>query len=75
MVALLISWPMLIEAQETTWRDLTINYKVLLLQGRYEEALDKAKKALEIAETTFGSEHVSVEKSLKNLAFAYDRLG
>jgi tetratricopeptide (TPR) repeat protein len=58
-------------AQETLWKDLNIEVVKLVQEGKYTDAVKVAKRSLEIAEETFGSDHVKVALSLNNLATLY----
>ena len=44
-------------------------------QGRYPEALKRAKQALELAENTLGPEHPETASSVNNLGFLYQAMG
>ena len=49
--------------------------KQLYQQGRYQEAISPAKRALAIREKALGPEHRDVATSLNNLAGLYKALG
>jgi len=72
MAMLLILLPMAVQAQEALLKNLYSQVFKLYDQGRYSEAADIAKKALKVAEDTFGEEHPNVAISLNNLAYLYD---
>ena len=54
-----------------------LNQQVIKLyrQGRYQEAIIVAKKALAIYEKALGAEHASTANSLNDLALLYDSMG
>ena len=58
-------------SQDSLWIELTSKYKDYYRDGRYLDALETAKKALEVAEKTFGLEHNKYATSLTNLGYAY----
>ena len=58
-------------AGETLWKELTIEVVKLVQQGKYPEAVEAAKRALEVAEETFGPDHLKVAVSLNNLGLLY----
>ena len=62
-------------SEGTKWK--TVNDEVMSLyrQGSYDRAIVVAKKALQVAEQTFGPIHPSVATSLNNLALLYDTQG
>lgn len=72
MAMLLILLPMIVQAQEALLKSLYSQVFKLYDQGRYSEAAHIAKKALKVAEDTFGEEHPNVAISLNNLAYLYD---
>lgn len=55
----------------------SLNQEVVRLvkEGKYEEAIPAAKKALMIRQNTLGPEHPDVSQSLNNLATIYNSLG
>ena len=75
MAMLLILLPMAVQAQEALLKNLYSQVFKLYDEGRYSEAADVAKKALKVAEDTFGDEHPNVAISLNNLAYLYDCQG
>ncbi len=75
MAMLLILLPLAVQAQEALLKNLYSQVFKLYEQGRYSEAADIAKKALKVAEDTFGEEHPNVGISLNNLAYLYDCQG
>src|SRR6185436_9116822 len=58
--------PRLVEANE-----LCVQVVQFYKEGKYEEALPLAKRALELRETTLGREHVLVAEALNNLGALY----
>jgi len=56
------------EAAQDSWRLFTDRTAALYRDGRYEEARAVALQALEVAEKTFGPEHVKTATSLNILA-------
>jgi len=55
-------------AQEKLWLDLTDEAITQYQQKKYDLAIQTARKALDVAEKTFGPEHANVAESLDNLA-------
>jgi len=55
-------------AQEKLWLDLTDQAITQYQQKKFDSAIQTARKALEVAEKTFGPEHANVAESLDNLA-------
>jgi tetratricopeptide (TPR) repeat protein len=53
------------------WDELNKAAVELFQSGKYAEAMEQAKKALEEAETTFGTDDPRVATSLNNLAEMY----
>ncbi len=51
-------------AQETLWKEFTLEAARLVQQGKYPDAVDMAKRALEMAQETFGRDHPNVAISL-----------
>ncbi len=64
-----------VHAQNIEWETLNDEVKSLHEQGRYERAVVVAKKALYVAERSFGPDHPNVAKSLNNLSLLYDAMG
>jgi uncharacterized membrane protein len=62
-------------AQGTEWKTLNDEVKSLHRQGRYDQAVVVAKKALQMAEQTVGPNHPAVAESLNNLAALYQAQG
>jgi|WetSurMetagenome_2_1015567.scaffolds.fasta_scaffold1223811_1 hypothetical protein len=62
-------------AQEDLWPELNARSRTLLLEGKYAEGVDTAKKALEQAEKMLGPEHPNTAMSQNNLAEFYFKLG
>lgn len=62
-------------AQQRKWEELNAQVKSLYGQGKYAEAVPKALEALHVAETSFGSEHINVARSLNKLAELYHAQG
>ncbi|MER0205013.1 MAG: tetratricopeptide repeat protein, partial [Nitrosomonas sp.] len=63
------------QAQSSELEALNEQVNTLYQQGKYDEAIEIAKKALDIAEKTLGPEHSGVATSLNNLAVLYDTQG
>ena len=57
--------------QETFWQELNVELADLYRQGKYQEAVKVAERAVEVAEKTFGPHHPRVAISLNNLATLY----
>ena len=62
-------------AQEETWEKLNVRVDDLHRQGRYSEAIPVAKKAVRVAEKTFGHDHPNTATSYNNLAAVYHDQG
>jgi tetratricopeptide (TPR) repeat protein len=75
MVLLVISFPVLVHAQEGLLKDLYSEVFELYDKGRYSEAADIAEAALDIAKKAFGPEHPNVGISLNNLGYLFDVQG
>ena len=58
-------------AGENTWESLNDRFLKSYQQGRYQEAADLAKSALQAAEETFGPSHLNVAMALDNVASVY----
>ena len=71
--ALLLTGPA--AAQSIEWKTLGQEASTLYRQGKYDQAVVVAKKALEVAEREFGPEHPDVATSLNNLAGLYHAQG
>ena len=71
--ALLLASPA--AAQSVEWKTLNQEAMTLYRQGRYDQAVVVAKKALEIAERDLGPNHPAVAASLNNLAELYRAQG
>ena len=53
---ILVIWALFLRgvlAQETTWKELTLEVVKLVQQGKYPEAAEVAQRALKVAEETF----------------------
>jgi tetratricopeptide (TPR) repeat protein len=57
--------------QETLWKELNVELADLYRQGKYQEAVEVAERAAQVAEKTFEPDHVRVAISLNNLATLY----
>lgn len=75
MALVLFCTGILAHAQGIEWMKLNDEILSLYSQGRYDRAVLVAKKALEVAEKTVGSNHPSVATSLNNLAELYSAQG
>jgi tetratricopeptide (TPR) repeat protein len=62
-------------AQGDEWKKLNQESRSLYQQGQYDRAVVVAKKALDVAEKTFGPNHPNVGASLNNLAELYRAQG
>jgi len=63
-------------SEEPDWATLYNNYgMVLSLLNRYEEALEKYKKAIELDEKYYGAEHPNLAQDLGNLGLILRDLG
>jgi len=71
LAMLILSFTVSTFAQETLWKELNKEVKMLYQQGRYSEAAKVAEEALKVAEETFGPNHPDVAASLNNLASLY----
>lgn len=58
-------------AQQDLYNKLNKKLATLYKSGRTEEAIEVAKKAVAVAEKTFGEKHPYVSASLNNLALLY----
>ena len=58
-------------AQQEEWKELNQQASELSRQGKSAEAIPIGKRALELAEKTFGPNHTNVAKSLDTLALLY----
>ncbi len=58
-------------AQGKEWEKLNDEVMTLYRQGRYDQAVVVAKKALQVAEQAVGPNHPSVATDLNNLAELY----
>ena len=56
---------------DTEWAALTKDFMELYRAGKYDRAVDPAKKALDLAEKKVGPDHPLVAVSLNNLATIY----
>ncbi len=64
-----------VHAQSTEWDALNKEAGFLYYQGQYNEAIEKARKALDVAEKTQGPDHPDVAISLSGLAVIYYKQG
>lgn len=71
--ALLLAGPA--AAQSSEWKTLNQEVSTLYRQGKYDQGVVVAKKALEIAERDHGPEHPIVATSINNLAEFYRAQG
>ncbi len=72
LLIFIISFPAhLCTAQESLYKKLNAEMKTHFENGRHSEAIETAKKAVEVAENTFGKEHPYVAASLNNLGMMY----
>src|SRR5688572_16562999 len=71
----LLSTTVSVYAQGIEWEILDDEVKSLSKKGQYDRAVVVAKKALEVAEKAFGSNHLNVATSLNNLAELYRTQG
>jgi len=62
-------------AQRPTWEDLDAQVQRLCQQRRYAEGIVVGKKALRVAEDTFGTNHVNTATALNRLAVLFDYEG
>ena len=60
-----------VSAQETSWNELTVEVLTLCQQGKYQDALKVAQRALQVAKETFGPNDPKVATSMNNLATVY----
>ena len=58
-------------AQESEWKALNEEVISLYRAQKFNEAIETAKKALDVARETFGEEDLNVATSLNNLAELY----
>jgi tetratricopeptide (TPR) repeat protein len=72
--ALLLTGPVAAQSIEE-WKTLTQEAATLYRQGKYDQAVVVAKKALEVAEKSAGPDHPDVAQSLNNLALLYRTQG
>lgn len=70
----MIGWEFL-KAQEALWGSLTDQALDLFQRGSYDEAIQTAQKALEVAQSIFGPQHFNLSTSLNNLAALYSVVG
>ena len=65
-------WPTCpVQAQEAEWKRLSQEAGALYNQGNYPQATIIFRRALDVAERTFGPDHPNVALSLNNLAALY----
>src|SRR5690349_11491119 len=57
------------------WEEQTSRVEQLYQQGKYDEALDLARRALDLAEKEFGLDHSNTAESLNNVAVLYKSKG
>jgi len=62
-------------AQEALWEDLDQQVNRLYQEGKYAEATEIAKRAVEVATKTFGPNDPKVATSLNDLALLYQSQG
>src|SRR5436309_11103034 len=60
-----------VQAQEAEWKRLSQEAGALYNQGNYPQATIIFRRALDVAERTFGPDHPNVALSLNNLAALY----
>ncbi len=70
-LAVLWLWPITAYGQSPEFRDAYQRYAELYAQGRCQEALPFAEKALRLGEREFGFDHPYMATSLNNLAGLY----
>ncbi len=68
VLAVLWLWPAVAHGQSPALMDAYKRFAELYTQGRYQQALPFAEKALKLAEHEFGSDHPTTVTSLNNLA-------
>ncbi len=71
LLAVLWLWPAVAHGQSPALDDAYQRYAELYAQGRYQEALPFAEKALRLGEREFGPEHPTTAIFLNNLAAVY----
>ncbi len=71
IVILLTSFALPASGQKDLYNKLNKELATLYRNGRTEEAIEVAKKAVTVAEKTFGENHPYVSASLNNLALLY----
>ncbi len=74
-LAVLWLWPAAASGQSAELDDAYKRTMELYTQGRYQQALPFAEKALKLAEHEFGSDHPTSAMTLNNLAGLYDNQG
>ena len=60
---------------QNTWLKLNRQVVELYNQGKFNEAIDLAEQALNLAKSLYPSDHPDVATSLNNLALFYDSQG
>ena len=75
LTTLLFLLPEPLAARPSVWNELNDQVVKFYTEGRYAEATDVAKEALDVAEKTFGPAHPHVATSLNNLASLYKLQG
>ena len=68
-------WPAAARAQSPELMDAYERYSELYAEGRYQEALPFAEKALWLSEREFGPEHPTTAVLVNNLAALYRAQG
>ena len=70
-----VLWPAAAHGQSAELIDADKRYKDLYAQGRYEEALPFAEKAVRLGKQEFGPDHPTTATLLNNLAELYRAQG
>jgi tetratricopeptide (TPR) repeat protein len=71
LILVLLTLPLVCYGQENTWNELNKQAQKLFWESRYDEAIEVAKEALQIAEKEFGSESLRTAESAGNLGAIY----
>ena len=75
LVAHLVLWPGIAGAESEALMEQYNQYKALNEQGKYDEGLPFARRALELGEDEFGPDHPTTAILLNNLAELYRAQG
>src|SRR5260370_26983327 len=63
------------QSDDEEFKSLNQQVQTLFEQGKYQEAMPLAEKAVELAKRVYGPEHPGTAESLNNLALLYESMG